>query len=126
MPPVGAASITCEQKRTPHYWEDAGKSSPLKLSTRVRLSVQFVRGGEPTCSLAVFACVIPPLLMQHAVLLGRNNWMHFNSLFYHSLPPPPPNQRIFGELELVHHAPTGISVYAFNPAASGRGSHLRY
>ena len=35
--------------------------------------------NEPTCSLAVWACEIPPSFMQHAVLLGRNSWMRFNT-----------------------------------------------
>ena len=53
--------------------------------------------------------------MQHAVLLGRDSWMRFNSFSYRSLPPWPSDQRVFGELELVHHAPTGMSVYAIDP-----------
>ena len=49
-----------------------------------------------------------------------------SSRSYCSLPPRPSNQRVFGELELVHHAPTGMSVYAIDSAASGGGFHLRY
>ena len=64
--------------------------------------------------------------MQHAVLLGRDSWMRVNSRSYRSLPPRRSDQRDFGELELVHHAPTGMSVYAFDPAASGGSFHLRY
>ena len=67
-----------------------------------------------------------PSVKQHAVLLGRDCWMRFNSRSYRFLPPRPSDQRVFGELELVHHAPTGISVYAIDPTASGGGFHLRY
>ena len=40
-------------------------------------------------------------------------------------PVPEITQRVFGELKLVHYAPTGMSVYAIYPTASGGGSHLR-
>ena len=52
--------------------------------------------------------------------------MHFSSRFYRSLPPRPSDLLVFGELDLVHHAPTGMSVYANDPVASGGGFHLRY
>ena len=42
------------------------------------------------------------------------------------LPSRPSDQRVFGKLELVHHAPTSMSVYAIDTAASGRSFHLRY
>ena len=48
-------------------------------STSVLLRVQFFRVGQPTSSLAVWACVVPPSVMQHAVLLGRDSWMRFNT-----------------------------------------------
>ena len=52
--------------------------------------------------------------------------MRFNSRPYRSLPPRPSDQRVFGELELVHHSRTGMSVYVIGPAAPGGGFHLRY
>ena len=63
--------------------------------------------------------------MQHAVLLGRVRWMRCNSCSYRSLPLRPSDQRVFGEVEFVHHAPTGMSVYTIGPAASSVGFHLR-
>ena len=64
--------------------------------------------------------------MQHVVLLGRDNWMYFTSRSYCSLPPRPSDERLFGELELFHHAPTGMSMYPIDPTASGGGFHVRY
>ena len=52
--------------------------------------------------------------------------MRFNSRSYRFLPPRPPVQRVSGERELIHHDPTGMSVYSIGPAASGEGFHLRY
>ena len=63
--------------------------------------------------------------MQHAVLLGRDSWMRFNNRTYRSLPPRT-NHRIFGELELSHHAPASVRAYAVNPVVLGGGFHLCY
>ena len=67
-----------------------------------------------------------PSVMQGAVVLRRNSWMHFKRHSCRFLPPRPSDQRVSGELELAHHAPTGMSVDAIDPAASGGGFHLRY
>ena len=67
---VGAASCACEQNCTPRCWEGVGESTPQTTSTSVRLSVYLFRGNDPRCSLAVRACVVPPSVMQHAVILG--------------------------------------------------------
>ena len=90
---VVATSIACEKKCAPGFDE----SSPLKTSTIVRLSVQCFREEESTCSLAVWACLVPPSVMQHAVLPGRDSWMRLNSRPYSSLPPWPSDQSVFGE-----------------------------
>ena len=52
--------------------------------------------------------------------------MGFNSRSYRSLPHRPSDQRGFGDLELVHHALTSVSVYAIDPTASSGSFHLRY
>ena len=88
-----------------------------------RLSVQFFREHEPTCSLAVGACVVSPSVMQHPALMGHDSWTRFNSRSYRSLRPRPSDPRVFGKLKLVHQAPTGMPVYAIDPSASGGGFH---
>ena len=64
--------------------------------------------------------------MQHAVLLGRDRRMRFNTRSYRALPPRPHNSRGFGELTLSHHATTGVSAYAIDPTAADGGFHLFY
>ena len=123
---MGAASVACERRCARRSWGGLGESAPLQTSTSIRLSAQFFRADEPTCSLAVWACVVPPSVMQHAVLLGRDSWMRFNNRTYRVLPPRPSDHRIFGELELSHHAPAGVQAYAVNPVASSGGFHLCY
>ena len=68
--------------------------------------------------------MVSPSVMKHAVLLGRDSWMRFGCRTYRSLPPRPSDHRVFGELELSHHAPAGVRAYAVNPDASGGGFHL--
>ena len=70
--------------------------------------------------------MVPPLVIQHEVLLGRDSLMCFNKCSCHSLTPRPCDHRIFGELELSHHAPADVPAYAKDPFASGGGFHLRY
>ena len=70
--------------------------------------------------------MVPPAVLQRAVLLGRDSWMRFNNRSYRSLPRRPSDNQIFIELELSHHAPAGVRAYAVDPVASGGGIHLRY
>ena len=94
-----AASVACERNCAPRSWGGFGESAPLQTSTSIRLSVQFFQAGEPTCSLAVWARVASPSVMQHAVLLGRDIWMRFHIRSYRSPPPRLSDHWIFGELE---------------------------
>ena len=52
--------------------------------------------------------------------------MRLISRSYRFLSPRPSDKRVLGELEFVHHTPTGMSAYAVDPVASGGGLHLRY
>ena len=121
---VGAASVACERKCAPRSWGGFGDSALLQTSTSICLSDQFCGVDEPTCSLAVCACVVPASVMQHAVLLGHDSMMRFNNRTYHSLPPQLLDHRIFGELELSDQASAGVRAYAVNPVALGGGFHL--
>ena len=120
----GGASIACERKCAPRSWSGLGESAPPQTLTSVRLSVHLFRADEPTCPLAVWACMEPPSVIQHAVLLGRDSSMRLYNRFYPSPPLRPSDHRIFGELELTHHAPAGMRAYAIcaiDPDASGKG-----
>ena len=123
---VGAASAACERPCGPRSWGGFGASVPLRTPTSVRLSVQLFHDNEPTCSLAVWACVFASSVMQHPVLLGRDSWMRFNTRSYRALPPRPHDNRVFGELTLSHHATTVVSAYAIEPTATDGGVHLLY
>ena len=105
---VGTASSACDRPSSLCSRGGFGESAPLRTAAHIRLSVQFSHEKEPTCSLAVWACVVPPSVMQHAVLLCRDSWMRFNTRSYRALPPRPLDNRVLGELTLSHHATTGV------------------
>lgn len=69
---VGAAYITCE-RRTAILDPVGGGSNlaSLKTSTKIHLSTQFYPEDKPTCSLDVWACMVPPSRMQHEIPSGR-------------------------------------------------------
>ena len=64
--------------------------------------------------------------MQHAVLLGRDSWVRFNTRSYRALPTRPLDNRELGELTLSHHATTSVAAYAVDPAATNGAFHLLY
>ena len=72
------------------------------------------------------ACVVSPPVTKHAVFLGRDSWMRFNTRSYRALPPRPLDIRVLGELTLSHHAATGVAAYAGDPAATNGAFHLLY
>ena len=79
------ASAACERPCSPRSWGGYGESTPLRTSTNICLSVHFFHDNELTCSLAVRACVVPPSVLQHAVMLGCDSWMRFNTRSYRAL-----------------------------------------
>ena len=123
---VGAASAACERPWSPRSLGGFGESPPSRTSTSIRLSVQFFRDNEPTFFLAVWTCVVPPSVLQHAVVLGRDSRMRFNTRWYRALPPRPHHHQVLGELTLSHHATTGVWTYAMDPTAMDGGFHLVY
>ena len=123
---VGAASSACERPSSPRSWGGFGISASLRTATHIRLGVQFFLEEELTCSLTVWACVVPPSTMQHAVLLGRESWMRFNTRSNRALPPRPLDNRVLNELTLSHYTTAGLAAYAVDPAPSNGDFHLLY
>ena len=115
-----------ERTCAPRFWGGSGESAPLQTSTSIRLSVLFFPADESTCSLVVWACVVPASVMQHEVLLDRDSWMRFNNRTYRFLPPRAMDHRMFGEIVLSHHAQAGVRAYAVNSVASDGDFHLCY
>ena len=100
---VGATSPACERPCSSRSWGGFGESVPLRTLTSIRVIVHFFSDNEPTCSLAVWACVVPPSVLQHDVLLGRDSWMRFNPRWYGVLPPSHHDNQVFGEVVPPRH-----------------------
>ena len=60
--------------------------------------------------------------MSHAVLLGHDSWMRFNSRRYSR----PFDDSRFGELVPAQHSDRGAEAYARDPSPAGTAFHLRY
>ncbi|CAB1114482.1 unnamed protein product [Ectocarpus sp. CCAP 1310/34] len=84
------------------------------------------RGYGGYASLAVWACVVPDAAMGHAVLLGRDSWMRFNSRTFTTLPQPGPDGRDMGELTLSPRFTAGACGYATHDDAPASLFHLKY
>ena len=54
---VGPASAACERSCSPRSRGGFAEKAPFRTTTSIRLSVQLFRDNEPTCPLAVWACV---------------------------------------------------------------------
>ena len=69
--------------------------------------------------------MVPPSVMQHAVLPGRDSWICV--LIAVPIALCPLGRWTIGFLAtLSHHAPAGVRAYAVNPVDSGGGFHLCY
>ena len=62
--------------------------------------------------------------MQHAVQLGRDSWIGFNTRPYRA--PRPHDHRVFVKPALSQHATTGVPAYVIDPTATDSGFHLLY
>ena len=62
--------------------------------------------------------------MQNAVLLGRDSWMRFSERSYRTLPPPPSDNRVLGDLTLSHQSSSGAVTLVSDLSAPTGGFHL--
>ena len=80
---------------------------------------------RPTARLAVFALFVPFGAIQYAVLLGRDSWTHFIDRFYRTLAPRPDDNRVLGNLTLLHSRLLGAVAFVFEYLSpAGRVHHL--
>lgn len=75
-----AASVVREGRSSSRSWGGLRKSPPVQADA-VLVSGKFVHSELPTGSFAVWVYVVPPEVMPHAVLLGRDSWMRWNDRF---------------------------------------------
>lgn len=73
-----------------------GQPPPLLNSSRTRLGFRFFRSTKTTCSIAVWACVVPHSVMRHAALPGRDSRMPLKTCSYRTPPPSPTTRKRWG------------------------------
>lgn len=78
---VDAATVQRDQDSAPRSRGGFDESAPLRNSTNARL-VQVVSSGLTNLLPGMWACVVPPLVLQHAKLLGYDarSWMRCNNV----------------------------------------------
>ena len=126
MARFGTATTVCETQTPPRSWGGFGKSPPLRTSTIVRLSIQYLHNDQPTTSRAVWTYIVPSEAMQHAVLLGRDIWMRFRERSYRTLPPRPSDNRVLGDLALSQQNSSGTVDFGSDFWARTGCYHLLY
>ena len=92
------------------------------------MTIQFYHNGTPFASLAVWIYIVPNETMRCPLLLGRDSWMRFHSRSYQTLAPPP-DDRPFGELTLLHtfgDACNSAAAYVHSREATDTAHHLVY
>ena len=112
---AGADTARCEQDSAPRLWAGFGQSALLRTSTSVRLNVQLFLAHQLTSPLTVWACVVPPSDMQHAVFLGRDSWMRFKTRSYRSPPPRPSDGRMVLGADAITPCPHGCIGFRVRP-----------
>ena len=72
--------------------------------------------------------LVPDEIMRCPILLGRDNWMHFHTCSYKTLPSTP-GGRVLGEPTLPHicdNNPGGVSAYIRTCEGPHAAYHLVY
>ena len=71
----------------PRKWGDFTDSKqPLQTNSSACLSVQFLKGEKPTARMKVPCHIVPPMVLQHGLLLGRDSFLKFQNHTYATLP----------------------------------------
>ena len=87
------------------------------------LNVQFVKGKEPTARMKVPCLIVPSMVVQHGLLLGRDSFLTFQNHTYAALPKKA-GRPVEGVLALSQN--TEKYVASIQPTVTENDYHLRY
>ena len=74
----GAASADMITVGEPRRWGGFTDSTePLQTNSSACLCVQFFKGKKPTAQMKVLCHIVPPMVLQHGSLLGRDSFLKF-------------------------------------------------
>ena len=83
----GAASADMITVGKPRKWGGfTDLTEPLQTNSSACLSVQLFKGEKPTARMKVPCHIIPPMVLQHGLLLGRDSFFKFQNHTYATLP----------------------------------------
>ena len=83
----GAALVDMITVGKPRRWGGFTDSTePLQTNSSACLSVQCFKGKEPTAQMGVRCHIVPPMVLQHGLLLGRDSVLKFQNHTYVTLP----------------------------------------
>ena len=83
----GAASADMITVGKPHRWGGFTDSTEsLQTNSSACLSVQFLKGKQPTARMKVPCHIVPPMVLQHGLLLERDSFLNFQNHTYATLP----------------------------------------
>ena len=83
----GAGSADMITVGKPRRWGGFTDSTEqLQTSSSACLNVQFFKGEEPTARMKVPCDIVPPMVLQHGLLLGRDSFFTFQNHTYATLP----------------------------------------
>ena len=83
----GAASADMITVNNPRRWGGFTDSTEaLQTKSTACLSVQFYKGKKPSARMKLQCHTVPPMVLQHDLLLGRDSFLRFQNHTYATLP----------------------------------------
>ena len=83
----GAGSADMITLGKPRWWGGfADSTEQLQTNRSACFNVQFFKGKEPTARMKVPCHIVPPMVVQHDLLLGRDSFLKFQNHTYAALP----------------------------------------
>ena len=95
----------------------------LQTNSSAWLSVQFFKGKEPTARMKVPCHIVPPMVLQHGLLLGRDSFFRFQNHRYATLPKEA-GRPVEGVLTLSQNTERNVAL--IQPTNTENDYHLRY
>ena len=120
----GAGSADMITVGKPRRWGGFTDSTePLQTNSSACLSVQLFKGKKPTARMIVPYHIVPPMVLQHGLLLGRDSFFKFPNHTYATLPKEA-GRPVEGVLTLSQNKEKNVAL--IQPTNTENDYHLRY
>ena len=120
----GAGSADMINVGKPRKWGGFTDSSEsLQTNSSACLSVQLFKGKTPTARMKVPCHIVPPMVLQHGLLLGRDSFLKFQNHTYATLPKEA-ERPVEGVLTLSQNPEKNMAL--IQPMNTQHDCHLQY